>query len=188
MSDASRSALDDASKMTALDRLAIARQHDFTQNQQRVYLAALDSVPAPDVAFVCAHLATLVPKTFETRMPIVGVILDGCRELAATRRREAELSKRLAWRETDEPTYRCPLCHDEPSGWALALQCPQTPCGRQKAHAPHSWARRCGCWLERHADTLTAGAQEAMQKGHQPSADYDALRTHHERPKAPQWP
>ena len=63
--------------------------------------------------------------------------------------------------ERDEPTYYCPVCLDEPSGWKVMACCgvgeayraehgvvsavETCACARRTDHGPHSYAERCAC-------------------------------------------
>jgi hypothetical protein len=75
----------------------------------------------------------------------------------------------------DEPTYRCPICTDDPAGWISGLRCPDVTCGRFKAHGPHTFAVRCPCWLDRNAPALEQQRSDAIQSNRRPPAECEAL-------------
>jgi hypothetical protein len=74
----------------------------------------------------------------------------------------------------DEPTYRCPICTDDPAGW-IFVRCPEVSCNRNKAHAAHTFVVRCPCWLERNSAALEQQRQDAIQTNKRVPADCEAL-------------
>lgn len=149
--------------LKALVSLAIARQADFEDDAQRVYLHVLGDCDAALVARACEQLAREPRGEFESAMPAAAVIRERVR-LIAIADTEAAAVKRLApmpAREDDEPTFHCRECHDEPNAWR-PFWCPgagkyrvmdrparatgaRRQCARPQPHEQHGYVERCEC-------------------------------------------
>lgn len=154
--------------LDALIGLSVARQAEFTEATQRVYLAVLRDVDAGCVAAACGQLAAEPREDYKPAMPEAGDIRQRAFRVAAElveQEREAKLlplPPRLG--EEGGPRYSCLDCKDDPAGWSEQLWChgygdlreatpiqryardPQAPCDRSRRHPPHPYRRRCHCY------------------------------------------
>ena len=69
-----------------------------------------------------------------------------------------------------EPTFHCPICRDEPSGWrsfacrglgpsASVIERRYVPCSRTREHHAHAYVERCGCYA---TNPVTRAIRERM--------------------------
>lgn len=155
----------------ALANLAIARGGILDEVTFAVYSDALADLEPSLVERACRQFALEPRADYESVIPSVGLIRERVTRIA--------LAPPKALRQLPpapgEPTYRCATCHDDPNGWIDNIACPEVSCGRHKAHAPHFFAVRCPCWLDRNADALTFSKQEALKNNKAVPADCDAL-------------
>jgi hypothetical protein len=153
---------------TALRFLRRARQAGEADPAEAVaYLQALADIGIDALEAVCRAVALEPRRAYEPAMPDVGTLRTRAAAWESERVASAAVAALPPVRASDDDprTWRhCPECHDEPSGWRIAwcpgegetasssytapdrAMGPRLPCGRGKHHAPHTWARRCGCW------------------------------------------
>jgi hypothetical protein len=159
----------------ALARMALLRQADISDVTLDLYTAELAAanVRPEDVTTACEVFAGRAREQGETSFPEMGRLRVEI-EAAARRRRMRDESRVLQAR-ADEPTFRCYQCQDDPQGW-IELQCPQSPCEREKEHQPHPYVVRCPHWLKAKREQLQRSAQDALQKGERPSMSAQSLQ------------
>ncbi len=94
----------------------------------------------------------------------------------------------------DEPTYHCLDCYDEPNGWrvywcqgdgeyrkspqdkpAVEKHATTRDCERNKAHYPHTYTERCGCF---YTNPIRAAARERRKQAAQERAAQAEKNTH----------
>lgn len=163
--------------LKSLRNLALARQAEFLDGTQRVYLHVLQDVDSRLVSEACGQLALRPRAEFEPAMPTVGDVRAIALELGKAEAEAARMAKLLPLpkREDDEPRYFCLECRDEPYSWR-PFWCPGTSqsrdvvrpehvraslvdCGRVKEHKPHDYVARCEC---RDVNPVAAQARERM--------------------------
>jgi len=166
----------DMQTANALANLAIARGGTLDDPTGLVYLRQLEDLSPDFVERACLRLANEPRGAYETTMPAVGTI----RAAVGVLEREARAAEQalkllpLPARESDEPTYFCTLCFDEPSAWRVfwcagspitahlsadAKRLPIYHCGRTKTHYAHSYTERCECLP---TNPVIAAAKAAM--------------------------
>ena len=148
----------------ALVNLALARQAEFEDGAQRVYLHLLADLDPALVARACEEWARRPRAEFAPVMPTAADIrqtaLDIQHRDAADARRRA-LAPAPSF-DDDGPRYFCLSCYDETSGFRTfwcqgrgkgrSLERPayavgsMVECGKAKDHTPHSYVARCECF------------------------------------------
>lgn len=145
----------------SLSRLAIARTAELDDVTLTVYLDALEDIDPPMLRRACLDLAKQPRKDFEAALPSVGMIRERCSELVRLDQVADAATRLLPMPQSDEtgPRYACLDCHD--TSWRMfgcsgsgpvrgippnAPDISAYPCGRIKAHSPHTYAERCACW------------------------------------------
>lgn len=159
----------------ALAQMAVFRCADVSAETLDLFAKRIiaDGCEPADVVKACQSFEAAPRAEGETAFPEIGRMLNTVR-VFAQRRREQERSRQLP-PLSNEPTYRCAQCLDDPSGW-VKLACPSFTCEREKAHAPHSYVVRCPHWLKLHRDEIQEAALQALQKGLRPSSVAAALQ------------
>jgi len=155
-----------ASRVTkALINLALARQAEFDEEAQRVYLHILRDTDPALVARACGTWADRPRGEFAPAMPTAADIRILAEEIGRGDEAERRAARVLPLpkSEEDEPRYFCADCKDEPNGWRIfwchgsgklrsfdvgdwngALS--RVDCGRHAIHLPHTYAAKCGCY------------------------------------------
>ena len=150
--------------LKALINLAIARQAEFADGAQRVYLHLLSDLDPALVRRACDVWALRPRAEFAPAMPDAASLRETVAELA---REDAEASRRRALApmpvsDDDGPRYFCLSCRDESSSFR-PFWCPGTgdkrtldrparsegsivECGRTQPHGQHDYVARCECW------------------------------------------
>jgi hypothetical protein len=143
-----------------LAKLALARQADFSEDAERVYLEALSDIPVGYLQAGCFDLAKLPRADFGSTMPDVGTIR------AAALAHQPKFASPQPPVDSDPRTWhRCHACADV--GFIVRM-CPGPPasdCGRGPAgyyrdgiylapcrHA-HTVAQTCHCRVEASLDS-----------------------------------
>ena len=106
---------DNAVKMRALTRLAIARQAQLGDEDFQVYLEGLHTQPTSLVTVACDRLSVRPRKDFEPPYPTLGTILWECRAILADAQRAKEIAapeERRRMRLTDGRGGRWTSPHD----------------------------------------------------------------------------
>ena len=148
----------------ALVNLALARQAEFADGAQRVYLHLLADLDPALVARSCEVWARRPRGEYAPAMPTAADIRATVTEL---QRADADAARARALHpmpqsDEDGPRYFCPNCFDETSWWrtfwcqgrgaSRSLARPEyavgsmVECGRAKEHKPHSYVARCECY------------------------------------------
>lgn len=152
----------------ALSRLAIARGHAPDPKTAEVYLDDLAELDSRDVIAACVYLRRQPRAEYAPALPDVGTIRERAQLEAKLRaeRVDAQATVRALPPGPDEPTYRCPECLDEPSGWRTLTCLGDGACGGRhclQARRTHPYAARCRCWLQRHAERLRHARSQALE-------------------------
>lgn len=148
----------------SLVNLAIARQAEFEDGAQRVYLHLLADLDPALIARACHEWALKPREAFTSTMPSAADLRATVAEIARVDAAEAKLRALppAPLDAEDEPRFFCASCRDESNGWR-AFWCPgggadrtfERParaegsivdCGRQRRHAGHDYVARCECW------------------------------------------
>ena len=162
-----------------LTKLAIARSTEVDEAAVVVYVDALRDVDPELVVRACLSLSLEPRELYETALPSVATIRARCRDIRAEDAQQ-ERQKRLApppAAGSEEPTYFCLLCHDDPYNWR-PFWCPGTgrervsvearpersvgaieTCTRLKAHGPHDFVDKCTC---RDVNPVSADSRRRM--------------------------
>jgi hypothetical protein len=119
------------------NRLCVALRDpgDDSGVTQQIYFDALKDLPIPAIDMGAANLMResgrrFFPTTAEWRS-------------AAELAHDALLRKALTPGRSEPWKHDCAACED--TGWVQGLSCPESPCGREKAHQPHTYVRACPC-------------------------------------------
>lgn len=150
--------------LKALANLAIARQAEFADGAQRVYLHLLSDLDPALIRRACEVWARRPRAEFAPAMPDAASLRETVAELA---RADAEASRLRALApmpvsDDDGPRYFCLSCRDESSGFR-PFWCPGSgehrtldrparsegsivDCGRSHPHWSHDYVARCECW------------------------------------------
>lgn len=169
-------------KLKALVSLALARQAEFTDAAQRVYLHLLADTDEALIARACEDWAKRPRGEYAPAMP-TAADLRATADLIAQQDQQALRSRALApmpVADEDGPRFFCVDCRDESSGWRpfwchgmgplRDLHRPAraegsiTSCGRPGHHAPHGFVERCACW----AVNPVIAARRAKQQAAKP--------------------
>lgn len=160
--DAQQSAKDRIQK--SLVNLAIARQAEFEDGSQRVYVHLLADLDPALIARACHEWALKEREAFTPTMPSAADIRATVAAIAAQDAAEAHYRALppAPADEGDEPRFFCLSCRDESNGWR-PFWCPGSgsgrtfnrpdralgsvvDCGRQRAHGGHDYVAKCECW------------------------------------------
>lgn len=148
----------------SLQNLAIARQAEFEDASQRVYLHLLEDLDPALIARACREWALKPREAFAPTMPSAADLRASVTELARQDAHEQKLRSLppAPVSEDHEPRFFCPSCRDEANGWrpfwcpgigsARSFNRPDraigsvVDCGRQRAHSGHDYVTKCECW------------------------------------------
>lgn len=150
--------------LRSLVNLAIARQAEFEDGAQRVYVHLLSDLNPAVVERACHALALRPRADYTTAMPSAADVRLAVQEVLQQDALDREFALRAPMPVDDEdgPRFFCLNCRDESSAWR-PFWCPGTgkartfnrpahaegsmvECGKRTDHAGHRYVARCECY------------------------------------------